>query len=66
MAQLQEIIASSSIKAFNNGYHFGKQEELNRIIGILTQTKADFRKPTSFNYLKELDGLIARISGDQK
>lgn len=66
MSDIQQIIANSSIKAFNNGYHFGKQEELNRIIGILTQTKADFRKPTSFNYLKELDGLIARINGDQK
>jgi hypothetical protein len=66
MGDLQEIIASSSIKAFNNGYHFGRQEEQSRVIAILTQTKADFKKPISFNFLKELDILIASIKESQK
>jgi hypothetical protein len=37
MSDLQDIIVNSSIKAFKNGYHFGKKEELSRVIGLLEQ-----------------------------
>ncbi len=35
MSDLQDIIVNSSIKAFKNGYEFGRREEEQRIVKLI-------------------------------
>ena len=66
MSDLQDIIVSSSIKAFKNGYHFGKKEELSRVIGLLEQheqeTKCDCEGCKSWTNAFEF--IIREIKGE--
>lgn len=51
---------------FYDGAQYGIQQERERIVELLTEVKASWQKPTSFNYLSELDVLIDLIKGEQK
>lgn len=57
MSDLQDIIVSSSIKAFNSGYRHGKDEAL----AVLRKALEEFKKPATFNYRAELQRLIEEI-----
>jgi hypothetical protein len=58
MSDLQEIIVSSSIKAFNQGYANGAYDERLRILEVVDTYKS---KPDL-----TLENLKSLITGDQK
>lgn len=66
MSDLQDIIVSSSIKAFKNGYHFGRKEEQQHIVKLLEQheqeTKCDCEGCKSWTNAFEF--LIREIKGE--
>lgn len=57
MSDLQEIIVSSSIKAFNSGYRQGKEDA----VKVLREAIEKFERPASLNYRAELLKLIEEI-----
>ena len=61
MSDLQDIIASSSIHAFNSGLKTGRLQERQTILEILRTQRDNWKKPATFNYLKALDQLISEI-----
>lgn len=58
MSELQELIAKSSVNAFNSGYRQGKEDA----IKILRNALETFDKPPVFNYYKALNDLIEEIA----
>lgn len=48
---------------WKKGYHNATLAERARIIKLLENRKQAFRKPPAFNYLTELDKIIAEIKG---
>jgi hypothetical protein len=66
MSDLQEIIATNTIRAFNQGFDQGGREERRRIVELLTEIRITWQKPAVFNYPKELDNLIAVIAEENE
>lgn len=61
MSDLKDAIASTSVQAFNDGYRWGTKSERERIAQALISRKNNWRKPTSFNYLRELEDIIQEV-----
>lgn len=66
MSDLQDIIATNTVRAFNQGYDQGGREERRRIVELLTEIRDTWQKPAVFNYPKELDNLIVVIAEENK
>jgi hypothetical protein len=66
MSDLQDIIATNTVRAFNQGYDQGGREERRRIVELLTEIRNTWQKPAVFNYPKELDNLIAVIAEENE
>jgi hypothetical protein len=66
MSDLQDIIATNSIRAYNQGFDQGGREERARIVELLTEIRNTWQKPAVFNYPKELDNLIAVIAEENE
>ena len=66
MSDLQGIIATNTVRAFNQGYNQGGREERRRIVELLTEIRNTWQKPAVFNYPKELDNLIAVIAEENE
>jgi hypothetical protein len=66
MSDLQDIIVSSSIKAFKSGYNFGRKEEQQNIVKLLEQheqeTKCDCEGCQSWT--NAFDFIIKEIKGE--
>jgi ABC-type uncharacterized transport system fused permease/ATPase subunit len=62
MSDLNDLIHTNATIAFNQG----AQREQERIIKLLSEIKATWKKPTTFNYPSELEHLIELIKGEQK
>lgn len=61
MSDLNDLIHTNAVNAFENGV----KTEQQRIVTLLTEVRNTWSKPTSFNYLNELDNLIALIKGQK-
>lgn len=63
MSDLQDIIARTSVKAFNSGTDFGKRQEQERIIGLLTNLRAQAQK-RKLSQSVNINAVIAIIKGE--
>ena len=59
MSDLQDVIASTSVKAFNSGYLQGARDERQRIIKLLENRQLIFRDPVAY------DAFTALITGEE-
>lgn len=62
MSDLNDLIHTNAQRAFE----LGAMRERERIVRLLLDVKATWRKPTSFSYPAELTKLIDLIKGEQK
>ena len=66
MSDLQDIIATTSIRAFNSGYNFGRKEEQEHIVTLINQheQETDCDCPGCESWTNAFEFLKKEIKGE--
>ena len=66
MSDLQDIIATTSIRAFKSGYNFGRKEEQQHIVTLINQheQETDCDCPGCESWKNAFEFLIKEIKGE--